>query len=70
MTTSEGRLRRGSARSAEAIVSGSCRPSSTSMLTSPSAEAREMRMNCSSRGSVRGTISARLFNDSTSQNVL
>ena len=45
-------------------------PSSGSMLTSPSSCARLARMNCSSRGTMRGTISAFLSKDRISQKVL
>src|SRR5258708_2479467 len=69
-TTSEGRVFRGSARSAAAITAGSKLPSSDSMMTRPISAAREARMCCSRRGAVRGTISARLLNEIASQKVL
>ena len=49
---------------------GSRTPSSTSIRTRPISCAREARMTCSRRGTVRGTTSARLSNDNTSQKVL
>ena len=57
-------------RSARAIAAASLRPSSGSMRTSPSSSARAARMYCSIRGTVRGTMSARLSKDRISQNVL
>ena len=69
-TISDGRFWLGSARNAAAITSALRSPSPGNMRRSPSSWARETRMNCSIRGFVRGTTSARLSSERISQKVL
>ena len=62
--------RGGNCRKAVAMRFQSRVPSSSSMDESPSSSARLARMNCSMRGWVRGTMTARLSKLRISQNVL
>ncbi|MEZ5668223.1 MAG: hypothetical protein R3F55_12445 [Alphaproteobacteria bacterium] len=60
----------GRARIAAAIARGSRAEALASIRTMPSRCARSARRNCSIRGRVRGTSTAGLSNESTSQKVL
>ena len=70
MYASEGRDWAGRARSASAIRRAGSGSPGLNIRTRPSSWARDARMNCSMRGSSRGTRMAGLSNDRISQNVL